>query len=179
MQSITSLVREAKWKRNFWSLWLFILLAISPSVPLGRDKTVNALAVQDDGSFFVVPFMLFCSRYNYGYESAPVVFDGDKNLHCVDVVPLEGINSFVHLWTNYSSGRAESTPIAPHSYQKGLSLFVNSETGGIDFLFREYNLSLGEHEFLQYSADVSGKRTLTRIAGYPGGQNDRPFHFAW
>jgi hypothetical protein len=123
--------------------------------------------------------MLFCSRYNYGYESAPVVFDGDKNLHCVDVVPLEGINSFVHLWTNYSSGRAESTPIAPHSYQKGLSLFVNSETGGIDFLFREYNLSLGEHEFLQYSADVSGKRTLTRIAGYPGGQNDRPFHFAW
>lgn len=152
---------------------------ISSSVPLGTDKAGNDLAAQDDGSFFVFPFMLFSFRYNFGYESAPVVFNADKNLHCVDVVPLEGMNYFVHLWTNYSSGRVESTPIAPHSYQNGLSLFVNSETGGIDFLFREYNLSLGEHEFFQYSADVAGKKTLTRIAGYPGGQNDRPFHFAW
>jgi hypothetical protein len=126
--------------------------------------------IQDDNGFFVSPLMLFSHRGNIWHESPAFTFDSAGNLHCIAAAPSEyrygGYPDwYVHLWTNRSSGRIEHHWIEYYDFTgRYLPLFLNMVSGGIDFIYWQYNHSKMATEFFQYSWKPTGAVTTQLLA---------------
>ncbi|MHA2232575.1 MAG: hypothetical protein ACXAB4_08780, partial [Candidatus Hodarchaeales archaeon] len=149
-------------------LLLLALLVLASTAASSNNITTNSLSAQENGSFIVVPFMLFDREHQFHGSSPPYVFDAAGNIHTVDVMTNRSeYPFFIHLWTNLSTGRVESRKIADYYWQFYLAgcvpLFPNAASGGIDFLYwpRITHPFDSPHafEFFQYSWNATGATT--------------------
>jgi hypothetical protein len=112
-----------------------------------------------------MPFILLRNRHTPAHETPPYLLDTTGTLHSIDSVPGESNDLYVHLWTNFSTGRVESRVIDSYDFDEPiLPFFPNLESGGVDFVYWRRNSSLNVREFLQYSVDSMGNSRTMVIA---------------
>lgn len=114
---------------------------------------------------------------------ARVVLDQVGNAHTVQIGKINGDQlALFHFRTDFSSKQVHSNLISPWSgfTNNELRLFANQDSGGVDFLFWDYNDSLQALEFFQFSSNPHSDSNIVQIAEISAEALDRyDFDVAW